>query len=77
MQIEVTQSQIDRTCQMFQQFAGYDEEILVEFIKGTFYVFGSELATLRLLKKYRDSKNCRQNYSENQGSFYFSLETSL
>ena len=52
------------------------EPICVEFIKGVFYGFGSELATLRLFKKYRHcGDKVGQDYSSNLESFYFRLET--
>ena len=46
----------------------------VEDIKGCIYYFGSELATLRLLKHYRGNDNARQGWSENLDTFYFSIE---
>lgn len=50
------------------------EPLEVEKIKGTVYAFGSELATLRLLKKFRDIKKARADYSTNLKKFYFSLD---
>jgi len=51
-----------------------DDSVVVEYIKGVFYVFGSELATLRLLKAYRLNRFSRQGFSSNRESFYFALE---
>ena len=56
------------------------EGIEVEEIKGAFYGFGSELATLRLLQKYTANgqtanKKVRAGFSKNKNKFYFVLET--
>lgn len=51
------------------------EKIDVNQINNTLYGFGSELATLRLLKAYRYADKARQGYSENLGTFYFALDT--
>ena len=53
------------------------EECECREIGGAFYMFGSELATLRCLKVYRNCKNARAGWSENLNTFYFSLETSF
>lgn len=50
------------------------ETLEIRSIGGCLYAFGSEVATLRLLKKYRESKNARADYSVNLRTFYFSLE---
>lgn len=71
--LKITQSQIERVSEDLEYRAG--EEVEVEFMDGAFWVFGSELATLRLLKKYRHNDNARQDYSENLESFYFVLDT--
>ena len=57
---------------MFREIAG--ESIEVEFKDGTFYVFGSELATLRLWMKYTGSVHARQAYSVNLGTYFFALD---
>ena len=69
--MKMTQSGFDRTAKMFQEIAG--EQVHVEFFASAFWVLGSELATLRLLKKYRECENASQGYSENRESFYFML----
>ena len=56
------------------------ENIVVEKISGTFYGYGSELATLRLLQKYTANgqvanKKTRAGFSKNKNKFYFELET--
>tara|TARA_R110002096_G_scaffold427885_1_gene638931 strand:- start:382 stop:627 length:246 start_codon:yes stop_codon:yes gene_type:complete len=47
-----------------------------EFIKGTTYAYGSEIATLRLYKYFTkygtDMFENNQGYSENLKTFYFS-----
>lgn len=69
-----TETVLKRYTQEFQKHAG-DEAITVELISGVPYAFGSELATLRLLKVYRHcGDRARQDYSTNMGTFYFSLE---
>ena len=56
------------------------ENIEVEKIKGAFYGYGSELATLRLLQNYTANgqvanKKTRAGHSKGKNSFYFVLET--
>lgn len=51
-----------------------EESLEIEDIKGTFYAFGSELATLRLLKTYRHTDSAAAGYSKNLKKFYFRLE---
>ena len=67
---------IKRVTQEFEKYTK-DEKITVENIGGAYYAFGSELATLRLLKAYRNTKTARQDWSENLGEWYFVLETSF
>lgn len=50
------------------------EDIEVKQIKGAVYAYGSELATLRLLKHFKRSNRARQDYSVNLYTFFFSLE---
>ncbi len=47
------------------------EPIKVEQIASAIYVYGSELATLRL---FRAMPSRRQGYSENLKTFYFCVE---
>jgi hypothetical protein len=52
-----------------------NEIVRVEELGGAFYAFGSELATLRLLKAYRHcGDRADAGYSDNAESFYFRLE---
>ena len=46
----------------------------VELINDTVYYFGSELATLHLLKAYRNSDKARVSYSVNLSSHFFALD---
>lgn len=67
-----TAAQIARLARDWSEYA--KEEIRVEEIGGTFYGFGSELATLRIFRKYgADAKGINQGYSANLGEWYFSL----
>lgn len=53
-----------------------DEPYTYEVIRDTLYIFSSELATLRMFKKYNQfSRNQQtdQGYSENLGVFYFAI----
>jgi len=49
------------------------EYLKIELVKNTVYGFCTELASLRLLKKYKFSKNVDSGFSKNMNSFYFSL----
>jgi hypothetical protein len=56
------------------------EPVEVEYTKGSFYVFGSELATLRIFMKYSNKGKHNPNdkfdvgYSSNLKKFYFRME---
>ena len=50
------------------------EKLEVEQLSGAVYAYGSELATLRLLKKYWGNKKVKQDYSTNKKTFFFRLE---
>jgi hypothetical protein len=65
-------SQLESTKQMFMDICKEDGEI--RQISSAIYFFTSEIASLRLLSKYRWCKNAYQGYSENLKSFYFSIE---
>lgn len=64
-----TESQLERVQRTYSKIAG--ENVTVEQISGAIYVYGSELATLRLFRKM---PNMRQGYSTNLQKFYFSVE---
>ena len=71
--MKLTQSQFNTTVEMLRGFA--KEPVRVAFFTSAYWAFGSELATLRLLAKYRDCKQVRHGFSENLSSFYFVMET--
>lgn len=53
------------------------EKMEVEYIKGLYYAYGSELACLRLFHKYNLSAHnpkVRSGFSSAKQSWYFSLE---
>jgi hypothetical protein len=68
----MTENQIKRVTEDFCKMA--KEEVRVENIGGVIYAFGSEVATLRLLKQYRHVPQARAEYSENLKTHYFVLE---
>lgn len=69
----MTNNEVTRAAHEFERRAG--EKLTVENIGGTLYAFGSELATLRLLKAYRDcGERAAASYSDNRESHYFRLE---
>lgn len=70
--VEMSDQQLEKIKKMWEIKA--KEKLTIENIKGTVYAYGSELATLRLLKEYRGNKKARADYSINQKKFYFSLE---
>jgi hypothetical protein len=70
--VEMSDQQLDKIKKMWEAKA--KEKLEIEDIKGTVYAFGSEVATLRLLKEYRTNKKARADYSTNMKKFYFSLE---
>ena len=72
---EITTAQFNRTVKMFNNMAG--ENMHVCFFSGAFWVFGSELATLRIAKKYTNAEGTNQGFSANLDTYYFKLETSF
>lgn len=57
-----------------QMMAGYaDEEVTVQCIKDTLYVFGSELACLRIYHRYRYCNGIYCEYSTNLKTWFFSM----
>jgi len=77
--MEITTAQIKRTEAMMKEFAK-GEAVTVDFsCPGILYVFGSELATLRIFAKYNSNgahfnSKVRTGYSVNLKSFYISLD---
>jgi hypothetical protein len=67
-----TPAQIERTAKDWNRIAG--ETVEVEQVGSAMYAYGSELATLRLLKAFRETSAARQNYSANLETWYFCIE---
>lgn len=67
-----TNAQIARTANEWSRIA--NEPITVEQIGVALYTFASELATLRLLKQYRNAAAADCGYSENMERFFFRIE---
>jgi len=68
----LTPAQADRVTRDMTKHAG-GENVEVEKHGDTLYVFGSELATLRIFRKYEGGKNINQGWNKGTKSFYFSL----
>ena len=68
--IEITGTQFNRTSGTFKKIA--KQEINIEFFDNAFWVYGSELAVLRLSVAYNKSDH---GFSKNLDTFYFKLET--
>lgn len=64
----ITENDLKRTQRDYSRIAG--EQVVVEQIRGALYVYGSELATLRLFRKM---PHINQGYSENLKTFYVSI----
>ena len=67
-----TTQQLHRLQEHFTRLAGAG--VRVEEISGAIYVFGSELATLRLLKLYRTAAHVLHGFSENLDTWYIAIE---
>lgn len=67
----MTEAQLARLNNDWGLTAG--EPIEIQQIGGAIYAFGSELATLRLFRKFNSHK-AHQDYSKNMGTFYFRLD---
>ena len=70
--MNITESQLERISKDLNDFA--EESVKIALINDTVYAYGSELATLRILKKYRTVERARQGYSVNLKTHYFSLD---
>lgn len=71
---EISASIIKATAEEYARAGG--EAFRYEVIRDTLYIFSSELATLRMFRKYNNfSRNNQtdQGYSENLGTFYFAI----
>lgn len=74
----MTTQQDNRTRKMMTEYAG-GKPVTCEQINSTLYVFGSELAVLRIFAKYNTNgaylnPKARVLFSENRNSWAFSLE---
>lgn len=69
---KITEAQFKRTVKELEKHAG-EKATEIRFDDGAFYFFGSELATLRLLKTYRNTPDADASYSKNLRTFYFYL----
>ena len=70
--MNITDKQLNRIKSDFENYAG--ETIEIKNISNALYAFGSELATLRILKKYQHAQNVTQGYSEPYKTHYFCLD---
>lgn len=67
---EPTATQLTRLTQTYSADAG--EPVRCEWVAGTLYIFGSELATLRIFRATFRA-DCFQGFSKNLGGFYVSF----
>jgi hypothetical protein len=67
----LTTQQLERINKTYQPYAG--EAIEVEQICGSIYIYGSELACLRMYHK-ASNKSARAGYSENLKTWYFTFD---
>lgn len=70
----ITPAQFTRFTHDLKRMAGATEPTTFELIRETMYVYGSELATLRILMQYRMNKKASQGYSKNLDTWYFSFD---
>ena len=71
---EVNKRQIESVESYYGILAG--ESVTAELITNHWYIYGSELAVLRLFGKcYNTLKGCTWDYSENLETFYFQFDT--
>lgn len=71
---ELTKNGFDNIVKQIRKHAG--ENVRVRFFSGAIWVFGSELATLRLFKRHvNDLSGAVQGFSQNYASHYFKYET--
>jgi hypothetical protein len=71
--MEATTAQIERTTREWSQIAS--EPVRVEQIRGAMYAYGSELACLRLYRKFNGAPNVTSAYSANMQTWFFRVET--
>ena len=68
----ITEERLNRLAADWKSYA--NEPISMDTNGSTvIYGFGSELATLRIMKKYREAKNVRHEWSDSRQSWFVSL----
>ncbi len=74
-EIEMSQVGFNGIVRDMRQYAG--EDVRVRFFSGAIWVFGSELATLRLFKRNHNRREgVVQGFSSNYNAHYFKYELS-
>ncbi len=74
--MEITANQLKLLGQAWSKEAG--EELTIEHLSGCVYAYGSEIATLRLLKYYAGSMDrAKHDFSKNLGTFFFRLDINV
>lgn len=75
--MQATQIQLTRTAKHYETIT--KEPVVCEQICGTMYVYGSELACLRLSYKMNlpETKQPRVAYSENMQTWFFSFDMTI
>lgn len=53
------------------------EEMQAEYISGTLYGFGSELACLRCYHEFRGSQNIKFGFSKSYNTWFFSYSVNI
>lgn len=71
--MKISEARLERTTSMFKDYAR--EQVRVEFIGSYLYVFGSELACLRIFHRYCNSEEARVERSVNLGTWFYSHKT--
>lgn len=72
--MQLSTEKLTRIKKDWERIAG--EKVEVELTNEYIYGFGSELATLRIFKKYRYCENFSQDYNKNINKFFVSLDIS-
>jgi len=71
--MSITPSQEERILNDMISYAG--EKVTINIIKGHLYVYGSELACLRIAMRYKNrAQDLRVDYSENLNTWYFTID---
>lgn len=71
----ITDAHIERLEKDYSALAG--EPVTIDIICGTFYVFGSELACLRIFLKNRHCQDTHVEYSTNLNTWFYCHSTNL